>query len=108
EEVVDQLYREDRFYRGTLVVNRRRASPEAISMPLLTVLGADSHVVLLASAVLLHEKAPSREKRLLRYGGDPGVALPHVGTLIGESAHRHIWPEALQGLWAPTVDTVPR
>src|SRR5262249_10515383 len=25
EEVVDQLYREDRFNRGTLVVNRRRA-----------------------------------------------------------------------------------
>jgi len=104
EEVVDRLYREDRFYRGTLIVNRRRASPEAVTMPLLTVLGADSRIVPLASAVLLHEKAPSREKRLLRYGGDPGVALPHVGTLVGESAHRHLWPDALQWLWAHTAD----
>jgi polyhydroxyalkanoate synthase len=34
----------------------------------------------------------SREKTVLHYGGDIGVALQHVGPLVGRQAHRLLWP----------------
>ncbi|HEV8028759.1 MAG TPA: hypothetical protein VGP50_15100, partial [Stellaceae bacterium] len=46
----------------------------------------------------LHEAAPSRHKTVLRYEGEHGVSLRHVGALVGERAHRELWPEILN--WA--------
>jgi polyhydroxyalkanoate synthase len=45
-----------------------------------------------------HEAVPSNGSRVLWYEGDMGVALQHVGMLVGESAHRHLWPEIVRWL----------
>ncbi len=34
------------------------------------------------------------------HGGDTGVALQHVGLLVGERAHREVWPEIFRWLHA--------
>jgi polyhydroxyalkanoate synthase len=39
------------------------------------------------------EAAASREKAVLHYEGDVGVALQHVGPLVGRRAHAHLWPQ---------------
>ena len=46
----------------------------------------------------VHEAAVSEDKLLLEYGGDVGVALQHVGVLVGRSAHRDLWPQILDRL----------
>jgi polyhydroxyalkanoate synthase len=37
---------------------------------------------------------------VLWYEGDVGVALQHVGMLVGSNAHQALWPEILQWLHA--------
>lgn len=93
EEVVEQLYREDRFMRGTLVVNGRSLGPANIVAPFLAVYDPRSLIIPPASITLFQAATASGNKRLLPYHGDKGVALAHVGALVGNNAHRQIWPE---------------
>ena len=46
------------------------------------------------------EAAASERKLLLRYEGDVGVNLQHVGVLVGTSAHARIWPALFEWLAA--------
>jgi len=100
EEVVEQLYREDRFLAGRLSVNGRTASPAALAMPILGVVRPESRIIPPQSVQPLHDIAPSRRQRLLRYHGDRGVSLQHVGVLVGTTAHRLIWPVILRWIEA--------
>jgi polyhydroxyalkanoate synthase len=104
-EVVDQLYRKDRFMRGTLSIAGRAANPLALAMPVLNVMRPDSLVIPPGMIRPFHEKIPSRNKRLLRYDGENGVALRHIGVLVGPQAHREVWPRVLE--WATEVAGTP-
>lgn len=95
EELIEQLYREDRFARGTLEINGRTASPAGLTSPLLAVLGKDSKIIPPASMLPVIEAAPAANKRTVAYGGDVGVSLQHVGPLIGRTAHQSVWPEVI-------------
>jgi polyhydroxyalkanoate synthase len=81
--------------RGTLSTAGHRATPAALDMPLLTVLRPESLIIPPATVRPLYEAAPSRTKRLLQYEGDHGVAHRHLGILVGERAHRCLWPAIL-------------
>ncbi len=96
EEVVELLYREDRFIRGTLMVGGCKATSHALDMPLLSVFRPRSLVVPPATILPLHAAATNPRSRLIRYDGEYGVALQHVGILVGREAHRRIWPEILE------------
>lgn len=93
EQVVTGLYREDSFMRGSLEVNGQQLSPQQMTAPLLSVYDPRSVIITPASVIAFHEAAGSTIKRLLTYDGDTGVALSHVGALVGENAHRHLWPQ---------------
>ncbi|GAB3550268.1 hypothetical protein GCM10027343_33170 [Noviherbaspirillum agri] len=104
EQVVEQLYRRDELMRGQLLVDGRRIGPKSLSSPLLSVYDPRSVVIPPASVIAFHEAAASRTKRLLRYDGDTGVALAHVGALVGDNAHRHLWPQIFG--WLHALNTV--
>jgi polyhydroxyalkanoate synthase subunit PhaC len=95
EQVVDQLYREDSFMRNALTIAGRRIGPQQVTSPLLAVYDPHSVIIPPDSIIAFHEAAASKEKRLLDYQGDTGVAIAHVGALMGENAHRQLWPEIL-------------
>ena len=99
-EVVEALYREDRFLRGTLRVRGRRAAPDAITAPLLSVVDARCPIAPPRSVLPFHLAVGSPERRLLWYEGDTGVALRHLGMLVGRSAHRRLWPEIVRWIRA--------
>jgi polyhydroxyalkanoate synthase len=99
EEVVEELYREDRFMGGTLIVNGRAAVAEGIGAPLLSVVDPRSRVVPPESVLPFHEAAHSPDRQVLWYEGDKGVALQHVGVLVGKNAHQHLWPEILEWIF---------
>jgi polyhydroxyalkanoate synthase len=105
EEVVGGLYRDDGFMRGTLSIGGRVAGAASLTMPLLNIVRPESLIIPLATILPLHRAAPSREKKLLRYEGEHGVSLRHVGALVGERAHRALWPEILS--WAAHVASEP-
>lgn len=93
EQVVEDLYRQDSLMRGMLSIAGHRISPKKVTAPLLSVYDPHSVVIPPDSVIAFHDAASSRQKRLLSYEGDTGVALAHVGALMGENAHRHLWPE---------------
>lgn len=96
QAVVEELYREDRLLGGTLRIGGRLASPASLVMPLLGVVRPSSLIIPPQSVLPLHDLAPSRRQLVLRYDGDRGVSLQHVGVLVGETAHRRIWPAILR------------
>jgi polyhydroxyalkanoate synthase len=92
-EVVEFLYRGDQLMRGTLRIGERQIGPRDLVAPLLTVIDPRSTVIPPDSVLPFQDAAASRAKRVLRYEGDIGVNLQHVGVLVGASAHAKIWPE---------------
>jgi len=94
-DVVEQLYRDDAFARGTLEIAGERSGPETLRSPLTTVFAPRSAVIPPDSVVPVHEAAAAPDKLLLEYAGDVGVALQHVGVLVGRRAHRDLWPRIL-------------
>lgn len=96
-DVVSQLYRGDCFARGQLMVAGRAAALADLAVPTLVVTEASSRVVPPQSAYppLLAERAD-----VLWYHGEQGVALQHVGVLVGRNAHEQLWPRILNWLEA--------
>jgi polyhydroxyalkanoate synthase len=99
-DIVERLYRDDAFAGGTLSVAGRRVGPDTLTAPLVTVVAPRSAVIPPASVVPVHEAAAAADKLLLDYPGDVGVALQHVGVLIGRRAHGELWPRILDRLAA--------
>lgn len=98
EDVVERLYRRDEFASGTLAVTGRHVGPATLTAPMFTVVNPYSRVIPPESILPFHHAAAGTTKRLLRYRGDVGVAIQHVGVLVGRNAHRHLWPILLD--WA--------
>lgn len=96
EEVLEWLCREDRFMRGTLQIGDKRAAPEQVTAPLLSVIDPRCRLTPPAAVLPFHEAVSSRETKLLWYEGDTGVSVQHVGMLIGPQAHRQLWPEVIE------------
>lgn len=93
EQVVERLYRENAFMRGSLAVNGELLSPQRIRTPLLSVYDPHSVIIPPASVIAFHEASGTANKRLLAYDGDTGIGLAHVGALVGKNAHSRLWPQ---------------
>jgi polyhydroxyalkanoate synthase subunit PhaC len=100
-DVVD-LYRKDHFMRGTLNIGGRRAAARNVTAPVLAVVDPDSDLVPPSSVVPFLDELPHGNWTLLHYGGDTGVALRHVGILVGRNAHRILCPEILDWIRSST------
>jgi len=94
------LHRDDAFVRGGLRIGERAVGVAQVTAPLFTVADRRCAVVPPAAALAAHEQAASAEKRLLWYEGDTGVAIQHVGVLIGRNALGRVWPQILEWVGA--------
>jgi polyhydroxyalkanoate synthase len=94
-EVVEDLYRKDRFMRGDLTLGHRWIGPGSLVVPMLNVANPDNTVIPPSSIVAFHRAAASPVKELLWYNGDQGVALQHVGVLVGQTARIRLWPQII-------------
>jgi polyhydroxyalkanoate synthase len=73
EDVVELLYRGDRFMKGTLQWGGQVASPAQVRAPLLSVVDRRSDIVPPESVLPFHDAAGSPRKQVLWYEGDVGV-----------------------------------
>jgi polyhydroxyalkanoate synthase len=67
----------------------------------LAVVERDSRVVPREDVLPALERTSSPRRLALTYDGEPGVALAHVGVLVGPDAHRSLWPRLLE--WVAEV-----
>ena len=91
-EVVDDLYRRNSLMRGDLIVSGKRIGPDAVGLPLVFVLDPWCRVVAPEAIMPFYAAVASTQKVLLSYPGESGVALRHVGALVGRAAHQKLWP----------------
>jgi polyhydroxyalkanoate synthase len=92
EDILEGLYREDRFRRGTLDVGGQRTGLNRLRTPVLAVVNPLGGVVPPSSITAGLAAAPDAPATVLEYEGDRGPMLQHVGPLVARLAHEHLWP----------------
>jgi polyhydroxyalkanoate synthase len=75
-----------------------RADPHDVAVPIVSVADATSCIVPPGSILPFHDAVATADTTIIWYGGDRGVALQHVGPLVGRRAHQHLWPRLLSWL----------
>ncbi len=99
-QIVDELYRENRLCRGILEVDGARVGPSTLSVPTLAVVNMADEVAPLSSIEPFLSAMPAENGRIIRYSGEIGVCLQHLGILVGSKAYRQIWPQIASWLEA--------
>jgi polyhydroxyalkanoate synthase len=110
EDVAERLYRDDAFFRGTLELAGRRLGPERLEAPVVAVVDPASRLVPPDAVLPFLEAARCHEAAVIRHGEEVGVALQHVGALVGARAHAAMWPAVLERLrawWEGRAPAVP-
>ncbi len=94
-ELTTQCVREDRFVRGELEIEGCIAAPANFAAPLLCVMDERCPLVPPVAMLPFVDAVASRDKTVLPYEREVGVALQHVGPLVGRNAHAQLWPAIL-------------
>lgn len=94
-EIVELLYRENRFCRGILQVGARTVGPANLSAPTLAIVNMADEVAPLRSVSPIGEALGSEKFRIIEYPGERGVGLQHLGILVGRHAHAQVWPQII-------------
>ena len=95
EETVEQLYREDRFVRGTLQVGERRTGITRLRAPVIAVINPVGGIVPPRSVLAGLEAVPNLPHQVLEYEADRGPLMQHLGPLVAPFAHEQLWPRIL-------------
>jgi len=101
-EIVEFLYRGDYLMQGRLLIHGKQIGPSDVTVPLLSVFDPRSALIPPQSVIPFHQAAPGSPKKLLPYEGDVGVAIQHVGVLVGKNAHVRLWPAIFD--WLAHID----
>jgi polyhydroxyalkanoate synthase len=99
-QIMQWLFRENRFCRGTLEVRETIVGPSSLSVPTLAVVNIADEVAPLASIKPCIDAMPVKDARIIEYPGEIGVGLQHLGVLVGRQAHERVWPEIISWLKA--------
>jgi polyhydroxyalkanoate synthase len=99
-EIVEWLYREDRFTRGTLQISGREVGHSGLRLPTLMVINTADEIAPLASVAPFVQRMPDGAVRIIKYAGEAGVGLQHLAILVGRQAYAQIWPKIMSWLEA--------
>ncbi len=105
-DVLQSLYRENRLRDGRLEISGRMVGLSGVEAPILAVVERGSRVAPEAEVLPALTATSSPRRAVLPYDGDAGVALAHVGVLVGKEAHRRLWPQILDWL-SEAVSSAP-
>jgi poly[(R)-3-hydroxyalkanoate] polymerase subunit PhaC len=97
-QIVDWLYREDRFCRGALTVRKTLLGPLSLPIPTLAVVNTADEVAPLASVAPFTDAMPTGYASIIEYPGEVGVGVQHLGVLVGRQAHARVWPQIISWL----------
>lgn len=94
-DIIELLYRENRFCRGILNINGHTIGPQNLSAPTLAVVNMADPVAPLHSVSPVGETLGDENFCIIEYPGERGVYLQHLGILVGRHAHAHVWPKII-------------
>jgi polyhydroxyalkanoate synthase len=97
-EIMQWLFRENRFCRGTLKVCGAVLGPSRLFVPTLAVVNTADEIAPLTSIKPCIDATPVTDARIIEYPGETGVGLQHLGILVGRQAHARVWPEIIAWL----------
>ena len=92
-EILEWLYREDRFCGGTLSVGMKTVGPSSLRVPTLVVVNAADEIAPPASVRPFIDAMPEGNVCLIEHASEIGVGLQHLAILVGQQAHAQVWPK---------------
>lgn len=99
-QIMQWLFRENRFCRGTLQVYGSFVGPSTLTVPMLAVVNTADEIAPLTSIKPCLDAVPIEDAQIIEYPGEVGVGLQHLGVLVGRQAHARVWPEIIAWLKA--------
>ncbi len=96
-QIIEWLYRENRFCRGELTIGEKIVGPSTLSTPMLAVVNTADEIAPLSSLKPFTD-AMAQNVRVITYPGEVGVCLQHLGILVGRQAQAHVWPQIISWL----------
>jgi polyhydroxyalkanoate synthase len=102
QEILQWLYRENRFCAGTLRIGDKIVGPSCLRIPTLGVINTADRVAPAGSIVPFVEGMPAGHATIIEHAGEVGVSLQHLAILIGREAHASAWPKIVSWLRAHT------
>lgn len=97
-ELVEWLYRENRFCRGQLSLKGVRIGPATLSTPVLAVVNTGDEVAPLTSIAPFAEAMTAGRLDIIEFPPEAGVCLQHLGILVGRGARARVWPQIVDWL----------
>lgn len=91
-EIVEWLYREDRFHRSRLVLGGRSLGPETLHVPVLAIVGDGDEIGPRASVEPFFARMAASGTEIIEHPAEVGVGLQHLAILAGRRAHAQTWP----------------
>ena len=101
QQIIQWLYRDNRFCRGTLKVGGKLIGPSSLSVSTLVLVNMADQVAPLASIKPCVDAMPATDVRIIEYPGEAGVGLQHLAVLVGRQAYGRVWPQIISWLKAP-------
>ncbi|WP_035915127.1 alpha/beta fold hydrolase [Legionella lansingensis] len=95
EETIEQLFRKDRFLKGTLQIGNRRTGITKLKTPTLAIINPPGKVVPPNSLLKALAIVPNLPVAVLTYQADYGPMFQHLGPLVSPLAHKELWPQVL-------------
>jgi polyhydroxyalkanoate synthase len=95
QQILEWLYREDRFRRGVLQINERPISPAGVSVPVIAVVNTRDDIAPVSSLAPFADALPPNAVRVIEYPGEVGTGLQHLGILVGREARARVWPDIM-------------
>jgi polyhydroxyalkanoate synthase len=100
QEILEWLYRENRFCGGTLSISNTTVGPASIRVPTFAVVNDADAIAPPASVRPFIDAMPKGKACLLQHMSEIGVGLPHFTILVGRQAHANVWPRIVSWLHA--------
>jgi len=99
-EVLQWLYRENRFCAGSLRIDGKIVGALSLRCPTMAVVNTADAIVPRPSVAQFIDLMPPGYAHLVEYPGEVGVALQHLAVLVGRQAHAAVWPKIIDWLRA--------
>lgn len=100
KEIVELLYRENRFCRGILKVGEQIVGPQSLSAPTLAVVNTADVVAPLGSVSPVGAAIGPEIFHIIEHPGETGVCLQHLAILVGRHAYAQVWPQIIDWIMA--------
>ena len=94
-QMIEWLYRENRFCLGNLKIASKLIGPATLTTPTLATVNVADDVAPLVSVKPFIDAMPIQDVRIVEVPGEMGVCLQHLGILIGRETRAVVWPKII-------------